>query len=145
MDETRLKDELIARLSCQVDQGILQVVDGALAAVLRDYDVQKRETALSTSVVQFQELELFIAKLRFDNYSKSTITQYEKFLKGMLVYIGKPVKEIQDFDIVNCLNAYEDMTGISASTKNHKRLIASSFFRLSSWTGIYQQKPYGKH
>lgn len=141
MDETRLKDQLMARLSNEVDQYTLQVIDGALSAVLRDYEVQKRETQLSTNVIQFPELEIFIGKLRFDNYSSSTIMQYEKFLKDMLCFIGKPVWEIKDFDVVNCLNDYEAATGISASTKNHKRLIASSFFGFLHGRGYIQRNP----
>lgn len=141
MDETRLKDQLMARLSNEVDRSTLQVIDGALSAVLRDYEVQRRETQVSTNVLQFPELDIFIGKLRFDNYSTSTVTQYEKFLKDMLCYIGKPIWEIRDFDIVNCLNAYEEATGISASTKNHKRLIASSFFGFLHGRGYIQRNP----
>lgn len=141
MDETRLKDELMARLSNEVDRPTLQVIDGALSAVLRDYEVQKRETQLSTNVLRFPELEMFIAKLRFDNYSRSTVTQYEKFLKDMLTFIGKPVWEIKDYDVVACLNAYEEATGISASTKNHKRLIASSFFNFLHGRGYINRNP----
>ena len=51
MDEIRLKDELLARLAHDLDRDVLQVVDGALAAVLRDYEVSKRETGLSTEVI----------------------------------------------------------------------------------------------
>ena len=36
MDEVRLKDELMARLSNELDRPALQVIDGALSAVLRN-------------------------------------------------------------------------------------------------------------
>ena len=42
MDEVRLKDELLAKLSNQLDRDALQVIDGALSSVLRDYEVNKR-------------------------------------------------------------------------------------------------------
>ena len=39
MDEIRLKDELMARLSNELDRPALQVIDGALSSVLRNYEV----------------------------------------------------------------------------------------------------------
>ena len=42
MDEVRLKDELMARLSNELDRPALQVIDGALSSVLRNYEVAKR-------------------------------------------------------------------------------------------------------
>lgn len=53
MDEVRLKDELMARLSNELERPALQVIDGALSAVLRNYEVAKRETGLSTNVISF--------------------------------------------------------------------------------------------
>ena len=50
MDEVRLKDELMARLSNELERPALQVIDGALSAVLRNYEVAKRETGLSTII-----------------------------------------------------------------------------------------------
>ncbi|MFR2692811.1 MAG: hypothetical protein ACLTBV_19635 [Enterocloster bolteae] len=41
MDEIRLKDELMARLSNELDRPALQVIDGALSSVLRNYEVAK--------------------------------------------------------------------------------------------------------
>lgn len=141
MDETRLRDEILARLSNEVDRPLLQVIDGALSSVLRDYEVQRRETALSTEIVTWPEYDLFVGRLRFGNYSKSTIQQYEKFLKDMLVYVGKPVQEITGEDIMDCLNRYQEARGISDSTKDHKRLICSSFFTFLHERGYIRKNP----
>ena len=115
MDEVRLKDELMARLSNELDRPALQVIDGALSSVLRNYEVSKRETGLSTNIISFPELDIFIGKMRFENYSVSTVNQYQRFLTDLLIYVGKPVQEIQDSDIVECLNYYEQIRQISAS------------------------------
>ena len=141
MDEIRLKDELIARLARELDQPTLQVIDGALAAVLRDYEVSKMETGLSTEVVTWPEYDIFMSKMIFGGYSKSTIRQYGKFLKDMLVYVGKPVQEITEDDIINCLNAYAASRQISGSTKDHKRLICSSFFGFLHDRGYISRNP----
>ena len=141
MDETRLKDELMARLSNTVDRSTLQVVDGALSAVLRDYDVQRRETALSTDLVTWPEYDMFMARLNFGGYSRSTIQQYGTFLREMLVYVGKPVQEITGDDIIECLNAYAQARQISGSTKDHKRLICSSFFTFLHDRGYISRNP----
>ena len=63
----------MARLANELDRPALQVIDGALSAVLRNYEVEKRETGLSTDVISFPELEIFIGKMRFDNYSSSIL------------------------------------------------------------------------
>lgn len=141
MDENRLKDELIAKLANNVDISTLQMVDMALASVLSDYEVARRETQLSTDVLNLPELEIYIAKLRFDNKARSTIGQYRKFLSSMLYYIGKPVDQIMDFDIMNFLNVYAEANNISDSTKNHKRLISSSFFSFLHNRGYITKNP----
>ena len=141
MDEVRLKDELMARLSNDLDRSALQVIDGALTAVLRNYDIEKKETGLSTNVISFPELEIFLGKMRFENYSHSTVSQYQKFLTDLLIYVGKPVQEIKDCDIVECLNYYEQVRQISASTKDHKRRIASSFFAFLHDRGYISKNP----
>lgn len=141
MDEVRLKDELMARLANELDRPALQVIDGALSAVLRNYEVEKRETGLSTDVISFPELEIFIGKMRFDNYSSSTINQYQRFLTDLLIYVGKPVQDITGEDVVECLNYYEQVRQISASTKDHKRRIASSFFAFLHDRGYIHKNP----
>lgn len=141
MDEVRLKDELMARLANELDRPALQVIDGALSAVLRNYEVEKRETGLSTDVISFPELEIFIGKMRFDNYSSSTINQYQRFLTDLLIYVGKPVQDITGEDVVECLNYYEQVRQISASTKDHKRRIASSFFAFLHDRGYICKNP----
>ena len=76
MDEIKLKDDLMARLARELERPVLQVIDGALSAVLRDYDVSKRKTGLSTEVVSWPEYDIFMSRMIFDGYSKSTIRQY---------------------------------------------------------------------
>lgn len=141
MDENRLKDELIAKLANNLDMTTLQMVDRALASVLSDYEVAKRETQLSTDVMNLPELEIYIAKMKFDNKAKSTIDQYSRFLSSMLYYIGKPVDRILDIDIMNFLNLYAEANKISDSTKNHKRLISSSFFSFLHNRGYITKNP----
>ena len=141
MDEIRLKDELLARLSHTLDRPALQVIDGALSAVLRDYEVSRRETGLSTEVVTWPEYDIFMSRLIFGGYSKSTIRQYSTFIRELLVYVGKPVQEITGDDIVGCLNAYAEARQISGSTKDHKRLICSSFFNFLHDRGYISKNP----
>lgn len=141
MDEIKLKDELLARLSVTLDRPALQAIDGALSAVLRNYEVSKRETALSTEIITWPEYDIFMGRMLFGGYSKSTIRQYGTFLKELLVYVGKPVQEITGDDIVGCLNAYAEARQISGSTKDHKRLICSSFFNFLHDRGYISRNP----
>lgn len=141
MDEIKLKDDLMARLARELERPVLQVIDGALSAVLRDYDVSKRKTGLSTEVVSWPEYDIFMSRMIFGGYSKSTIRQYGTFLRELLVYVGKPVQEITGDDIVSCLNAYAEARQISGSTKDHKRLICSSFFTFLHDRGYIGRNP----
>ena len=59
----------------------------------------------------------------------------------MLVYVGKPVQEITGDDIMGCLNAYAESRQISGSTKDHKRLICSSFFNFLHDRGYISRNP----
>lgn len=128
MDENRLKDELLARLVGEVDRPMLQVIDGALSSVLRDYDVKRKETQLSTNIVSFPELDLFLGRMQYRNCAKGTIRQYRSTLMDFLVYVNKPVQQIDDGDIIEFLNAYEASRNIKKRTKDGKRRIISSFF-----------------
>ena len=141
MDETRFKDELIARLDGELDRNSMQMVEAALLVVLRNYDVKKKETQLSTEVVTWPEYDIFISRLKFSGYSRSTITQYGAFIRELLVYTGKPVQEITGDDIVACLNTYAAAKQISDSTKDHKRLICSSFFSFLHDRGYIAKNP----
>ena len=64
MDEIKLKDDLMARLVRELERPVLQVIDGALSVVLRDYEVNKRETGLSTEVVTWPEYDMFMARIQ---------------------------------------------------------------------------------
>lgn len=141
MDENKLRDELIAKLSNNMDTTTLQMVGDALNSILGDYEVQKRETQLSTEVILFKEVEIFIAKLKFEQCADNTIRQYRKCLLDLLYHVCKPVDQIQDFDVMDFLNEYKERTGITDSTKDHKRIICSSFFGFLHSRGYIHKNP----
>lgn len=80
MDENKLKDELIAKLSSNVDTTVLQMVDTALASVLSDYEVAKRNTQLSTGVLRFPELEIYMLKCGLIIKQRAPLTNTASFL-----------------------------------------------------------------
>lgn len=128
MDESRLKDELLSRLVGEIERSVLQVIDGALSSILNNYDVKKKETQLSTNIVAFPELDMFLGRMRYRNCAEGTIRQYRATLLDFLSYVGKPVQEINDGDIMGFLNYYEAVRKIKKRTKDGKRRIISSFF-----------------
>lgn len=128
MDETKLKDEVLSRLVGELDRPALQVIDGALSSILSNYEVKKKETQLSANIVSFPELEMFLGRMRYRNCAEGTIRQYRATLTDLLVYVGKPVRQISDGDIMRFLNHYEAVRQIKKRTKDGKRRIISSFF-----------------
>lgn len=141
MDENRLKDELLAKLINDFGQSALRLIDGALSSVLRNYEVCKKETGLSTEIVRFEELAIFIAKMKFENLSQGTIKLYQSLLLNFLAYTGKSVQQIEAADITEFLNAYEASRNISARTKDGKRCIISSFFSFLHKNGYVSKNP----
>lgn len=128
MDNMRLQDEILAKLIGILDKPVMQMVEAAVSVVLRNYDVTRKETALSTTVVEFPELDIFLARMRYRNCSSATIRQYRATLVSFLAYVNKPVAEITDGDIRSYLDDYERARQVKKRTKDGKRRIISSFF-----------------
>lgn len=128
MDNMRLQDEILAKLIGILDKPVMQMVEAAVSVVLRNYDVTRKETSLSTTVVEFPELDMFLSRMQYRNCSDATITQYRATLVSFLAYVNKPVGEITDGDIRSYLDDYERVRQVKKRTKDGKRRIISSFF-----------------
>ena len=128
MDNARLQDEILARLIGVLDKPVMQMVEAAVSVVLRNYDVTRKETSLSTTVVEFPELDMFLGRMRYRNCSPDTIRQYRSTLVSFLAYVNKSVDEITDGDIRSYLDDYERARQVKKRTKDGKRRIISSFF-----------------
>ena len=129
MDENaRFQEEILTQLAGIIDRQVLQMVEAAVGSVLRNYEVSRKETALSTNIVEFPELDLFLGRMRYRNCAIDTIKQYRTAILGFLAYVRKPVAEITDTDIRSFLDEYERIRQIKKRTKDGKRRILSSFF-----------------
>ena len=64
MDNMRLQDEILAKLIGILDKPVMQMVEAAVSVVLRNYDVTRKETSLSTTVVEFPELDMFLSRMQ---------------------------------------------------------------------------------
>ena len=67
MDNARLQDEILAKLIGILDKPVMQMVEAAVSVVLRNYDVTRKETSLSTTVVEFPELDMFLSRMQYRN------------------------------------------------------------------------------
>ena len=129
MDENaRFQEEILTQLAGIIDRQVLQMVEAAVGSVLRNYEVSRKETALSTNIVEFPELDLFLGRMRYRNCAIDTIKQYRTAILGFLAYVRKPVAEITDTDIRSFLDEYERIRQIKKRTKHGKRRILSSYF-----------------
>lgn len=140
-DENKLKNELMEKLIHDFGQADCRVIEGALSSVLRNYEVKKMETQLSTEIISFDELDVYIAKLKYCNASSGTIKLYRSCLMEFLVYVRKPVLEITAGDIMAFLDSYETMHRISARTKDSKRCIISAFMTFLHENGYILRNP----
>ena len=69
----RFQEEILAQLAGIIDRQVLQMVEAAVGSVLRNYEVTRKETALSTNVVEFPELDLFLGRMRYRNCAAGTV------------------------------------------------------------------------
>lgn len=138
MDNMRLQDEILAKLIGILDKPVMQMVEAAISVVLRNYDVMRKETALSTTVVEFPEPDMFLSRMRYRNCSDATITQYRATLVSFLAYVNKPVGEITDGDIRSYLDDYERARQVKKRTKDGKHRIISSFLLICLIMGIFR-------
>ena len=69
MDNARLQDEILAKLIGILDKPVMQMVEAAVSVVLRNYDVTRKETSLSTAVVEFPELDMFLSRMQIGRAS----------------------------------------------------------------------------
>ena len=144
MDEVRLK--MNWWLDCQMNWIVLhcRLLMGHFRRCSGTIEVAKRRNqGLKHQCIMISQNWTFLGEMRFENYSTSTVNQYQRFLTDLLVFVGKPIQEITGEDVVECLNYYEQARQISTSTKDHKRRIASSVFYVLTRTGLHTKESHG--
>lgn len=86
-------------------------------------------------------LGLFLASKRLAGCAESTIAQYERAIRMMIVSVGKPIKDITANDLRYYMVSYQMSRNVSPSYMDTLRLYFSSFFTWLQDEEIIQVNP----
>lgn len=124
----------------------IQTLEGRLYLKLKDYDVVKQETALSTVVEKdnSEYIAKFLAIKAVAGRSQNTLTYYKNGLNKFFGYTPKSVKAITTDDIRLYLAKRETWDGVSKVTLQNELRVLRSFFTTMLAEEIIQRNPTAK-
>ena len=124
MNNKTFIDTVINDLNIKDTDVLIQIRD-ALSKALKDCIVSAKP---KTKYNNDEILDLYFSRMKYQNRSKGTIEQYRIVLLPFIKSIDKPIKSINEYDIIDWLNQYEKNHKISKRTKEQKRKILQAFF-----------------
>lgn len=127
----QLIDNVMNLMVKTLDEKQLQELKTALIISLDNYDIVKRETSLSTEVINnWEYAKKYVQNLIISGKSSGTVDTYSLHIKLLLEDINKPLEEVTDDDLIVHLAKQKYSRNLSNKYLNFKRLIFRSFF---SW------------
>lgn len=146
-----MTDEILNRLEMMLigDNRTAEDVQSILNAVqivLYDYDISKKEKALSTQVETPNEkyIKQFLAIKKVSGLGERTLKGYANELHCMCNFINKPIKEITTNDIRVYLAKTQMDRGVSNSYLDTKLRYMRSFFKTMRIEGYITTDPTEK-
>lgn len=135
-------DDLFLRAGDRVERQSLEIIAEELAAILSEYDMTPRETALAEySDVNIAYLNMFLAWKKTEGKSDNTLKSYKFIIEKAINSIQKPIAEITENDIFLYMARYKKEHEASNSYINTIRLYLSSFFSWLSDKGYVNKNP----
>lgn len=128
------KSELMRSISMSlvniVDAETAALIEDVIIVRMKDYDVEKRTTALSTEVRQTDDnlIKNFLACIAIEGRSRGTLAQYLRSIRKLPDYTGKSCFEIGTNDIRAWL-ANMRVSGMKAVSVSNQLHNVSPFFR----------------
>lgn len=139
-----LKNEVIMQLqtSGEFSTELLMMIDQALSATLRNYEIRRICTEIAVQTVKrCPELDAFLLRKEFRGLSDDTIRQYKYLLNAYVAWSDKDIKLATSDDLRAFLTAYAKINNISDRTKDSKRLILRSFYTFLHQNGYISENP----
>ena len=120
--------EFMVKLDGKISEGDMATILQELQMFASGYDIQKKETSLTTYEPQIPECyKAYMVSKKIEGLSKETLKTYDLYLKDFLLYIRKPVREITANDIRIYLFSYQRENGVSNRTMDGRRLVINTF------------------
>lgn len=136
----RFTNEVMMKLADKVSDAELQTIRGCILAVLSNYDITARETAVAlykSYVPRFYEM--YLATLKINGRSIGTIKTYNFHLIDFFINLSRPVNEITSADIYAYLFALQEKGTVSNRTIDHVRIIINTFLEWATTEGYIER------
>lgn len=140
--------EFMVKLDGKISESDMATILQELQMFASGYDIQKKETSLTTYEPQIPECyKAYMVSKKIEGLSKETLKTYDLYLKDFLLYIRKPVREITANDIRIYLFSYQRENGVSNRTMDGRRLVINTFLewcrteRYIDWNPCSQIRP----
>lgn len=124
----------------------IQTLQGKLYLKLKDFDVVKQETALSTKFEcdNDEYIKRFLAIKMVAGRSQKTIARYKVDLQAFFRRCAKPMKQISADDIRLYLATRDQIDGVTKVTQRNELLTLRSFFATMVNEDIISKNPTAK-
>ena len=140
--EEILRKELITVISNFVSKNEMEIIATHLTKIFYKYDITLKNTEI-VPLDNYNEriVKNYIASLRLEGKSETTIKQYYDAIQFMLTDINKNINDITTNDIRFHLANYQSTHKVSNTTVDNKRRFLSAFFKWLTIEEIIVKNP----
>lgn len=140
--QEQFAQEFVTRLSGKVKDDELKTILQELEMFSRNYDIEKKETAIAQYVPEVPECyKTYLVSKKIEGTADSTLKTYDLYLQDFFQNVNKPLKEIATNDIRVYLYTLQQRTNIGNRSLDGKRLVINTFMNWCQEEGYIQKNP----
>lgn len=132
---------LMVTLHNKLSEADLSTVIWEISAVIRDWEIKRRSTALALYEGLPLPYKAFMVTKKMEGRSEGTLYQYQLVLEDLFAIVRKPLVDISTNDLRYYLIKVQEERNISPRTLDGRRLILSSFFTWCNAEGYIDHNP----
>ena len=140
--EEKFRIELLTMVDKFIGKEMVGILDRCLTKLFTKYDIVEKSTEICVLDKQNERIvKTYIASLRLEGKSETTIKQYYDAINHMLLDINKNICDITTNDIRFHLANYQERHNVSNTTVDNKRRFLSAFFKWLTIEEIIEKNP----
>ena len=124
-----------------IAQDVLRRVEDAITICLNRYELQERCTELTETTGGRDYLSMYLATLRMEGKAESTLDQYGRHIRMLLMFLGKSEGEITLYDLRYYLACYKRVRKVANNTLDNVRRYIRAYFKWLAVEGHIQRDP----
>ncbi|MCM1189317.1 MAG: tyrosine-type recombinase/integrase [bacterium] len=139
---TNIIQNMVNHFSGKIDDSLINTIQDILTIELNNYEIQNR----STEIVVYDNsnekiLKKFVASKRVDGIAESTLKRYIEQIRALLYFLGKPIVEINTYDIRFYFSVKRERDKVCNRTLDGTRRCYNSFFKWVANEGYIAKNP----